>query len=148
MPGHEAPSLLFGATKVNKESDLVHKGLSRDRAKDTGMAMVLICLLIAYFGQRPRFALLAILLLVVNMVWPSLFHYPAKVWFGLAHLMGAVMSRVILTVLYFGLVTPLGLLRRVWGADPMQMKKWKKSTSSVFKTRDHTYQAQDIEQPY
>ena len=112
------------------------------------MAMVLICLLIAHIGHHERFVFVAIVLLVINMVWPSCFHYPSKLWFGLAHLMGAVMSRVLLTVLFFGLVTPLGLVRRIGGADPMQMKKWKKGNSSVFRTRDHTYSAQDIEQPY
>lgn len=124
------------------------KTITRDQAKDTGMAMVLICLLIAYFGERPRFAVLAIILLIVDMVWPPIFHYPAKVWFGLAHLMGAIMSRVLLTLLFFSLVTPLGLIRRLWGADPMQLKKWKKGNDSVFKTREHTYKAEDIEQPY
>jgi hypothetical protein len=62
--------------------------------------------------------------------------------------MGAIMSRVLLTMLFFGLVTPLGLLRRLGGADPMQMKKWKKGNDSVFRTRDHTYTAEDIEHPY
>lgn len=127
---------------------MAEKGTARDQAKDTGMAMVLICLLVAYFGNRPKFAAVAIVLLIIDMVWPPVFHYPAKIWFGLAHLMGAVMSRVLLTVLFFGLVTPLGLLRRLAGADPMQRKKWKKGTDSVFKTRDHTYSAHDIEQPY
>ncbi len=133
---------------MNKENGIIPKTVTRDQAKDTGMAMVLICLLIAYFGERPRFAVLAILLLIVDMVWPLIFHYPAKLWFGLAHLMGAIVSRILLTVLFFGLVTPLGLLRRLGGADPMQLKKWKKGNDSVFKTRDHTYTAEDIEQPY
>jgi len=133
---------------MNQEDGIIPKEITRDQAKDTGMAMVLICLLIAYFGQRPKFAALAIILLVIDMVWPPVFHYPAKVWFGLAHLMGAIMSRVLLTVLFFGLVTPLGLVRKLGGADPMQRKKWKKGNDSVFKTREHVYSAQDIEQPY
>jgi hypothetical protein len=122
--------------------------ISRDQAKDTGMAMALICLLIAYWGERPRLVILAILLLVVDMVWPPIFHYPAQAWFGLAHFMGAIVSRILLSVLFFGLVTPLGLVRRLGGADPMQRKKWKQGDDSVFRKRDHTYSARDIEQPY
>jgi len=110
--------------------------------------MVLICLLVAYFGQRPGFVPAAIILLIINMVWPSFFYYPSKIWFGLAHLMGAVMSRVLLAVVFFGLVTPLGLLRRLGGADAMRMKQWKSGNDSVFKIRDHTYGPEDIEHPY
>ena len=133
---------------MSKEDGIIPKEITRDQAKDTGMAMVLICLLIAYAGNRPKFAALAIIILVIDMIWPPVFHYPAKIWFALAHLMGAIMSRVLLTLLFFGLVTPLGLVRRLGGADPMQRKKWKKGNDSVFKTREHVYSAEDIEQPY
>jgi hypothetical protein len=133
---------------MSKISGLSDDKMNRDKSRDTGMAFVLICLLVAYLGQRPRFALYAIILLVIDMVWPSFFYYPSKLWFGIAHLMGAVMSRVLLTVMFFVLVAPLGLLRRLGGADAMQLKQWKKGTASVFKTRDHTYTGSDVEHPY
>ncbi len=121
---------------------------SRDQSKDTGMALVLICLFVAYFGEHPRFLLLAMLLLVADMVWPNLFFYPAKVWFGIAHLMGTIVSRVVLTVLFYGVVTPLGAVRRMGGSDLMRKNQWKKGKTSVFTTRDHRYGPEDIERPY
>ncbi|RJP68730.1 MAG: hypothetical protein C4532_12195 [Candidatus Abyssobacteria bacterium SURF_17] len=122
--------------------------MSREQAKDTGMALTLICLLLAYYLRNERFMALSAVLLVADMVWPKIFLYPARVWFGAAHLIGAVVSRVVLTVLFCALVTPVGFVRRMMGADPMQQKKWKKGTASVFKTRDHTYIPEDIETPY
>jgi len=119
-----------------------------NHSKDTGMAIVLICLLIALFGNDQRFIPLAAVLLIIDMVYPPAFYYPGKVWFGLVRLIGAIMPKIMLSVLFYALVTPVGLLRRLFGADPMQMKKWKKDTTSVFKDREHTCQAQDIEQPY
>lgn len=44
-------------------------------------------------------------------------------WMGVAFVMGNVMSRVLLTVIYYGLITPLGLARRLFGGDPLQLKK-------------------------
>ncbi len=120
----------------------------RDQAKDTGMALALLCILVGYFGKHPRFMFLAIALLVADMVWPNIFFYPAKVWFGAANLMGTVTSKIVLTVLFYGLVTPLGVVRRMGGSDPMQRNQWKKGNDSVFKTREHTYKPEDIEQPY
>ena len=133
---------------MNQDLNPVDKSTDRDRAKDTGMAMVLICLLAAYYRSDQRFLLAAIVVLVIDMVWPGLFYYPSKAWFGLAHLMGNVVSRIILTALFFGVVAPVGIVRTMFGADPMRRKRWKDGDGSVFETRDHTYEAKDIEQPY
>jgi hypothetical protein len=133
---------------MHHEQDSSHRGVSRDQAKDTGMALTLLCLLVAHFTDRPYFVPPAIALCLLTMMWPPLFHYPAKAWFGLANIMGAVMSRVLLALLFYGLVTPFGLIRRLGGYDPMQRKKWKTSRSSVFRTRNHAYRGQDIEAPY
>jgi hypothetical protein len=121
----------------------------QDQAKDTGMALVLICLVMAYLGSRQKGCiLLALFLLIIDMVRPEVFRYPAKIWFGLSRLVGAVMSKILLTVLFFGLVTPIGAFRRWNGSDPMQRNKWKKGGGSLFKTRDHTYKADDLKQVY
>jgi len=120
----------------------------RDQAKDTGMAMVLVCLLIAHFGEKHKFIAVAIVVLIVNMVWPGVYRQPARLWFRLAEIMGNIMSCVILTLLFFGLVTPVGIIRKWMGKDPMKRKQWKQGDSSVFRLRDHRYQDRDIENPY
>jgi hypothetical protein len=109
---------------------------------------VLICLLGGWFsGQRDWF-LAAIVLLVVNMVWPRIYTLVAKGWLGFSHLLGSVMSRVILTLVFFLVVTPLALLRRAFGHDPMRVRAWKAGTGSVFETRDHEYTPEEIERPF
>lgn len=131
---------------------------SADQAKDTGQAMVLLCLLLWAFSHgeklavlapwRGRLIVLAMVLLLINMTVPRVFKLIAPLWYGLAHVLGAVVSRVILTVLFFVLVTPVGLFRRLIGADAMQLKKWKAGNESVFRERNHQYTAGDIEHPY
>jgi hypothetical protein len=83
-----------------------------EQAKDTGMAMVLICLLLGYWGKFPKFLPVAIALLILTMAWPKAFTPLAGLWFGLSHLLGNVVSRVILTILFYLLVTPIGVIRR------------------------------------
>jgi len=58
------------------------------------------------------------------------------------------MSRVVLTLAFFLVLTPVALLRRALGHDPMRRKGWKAGSASVFETRDHTYTAEDIERPF
>ena len=126
----------------------IPKHITRDQAKDTGMAMVLICLLIGYLGHKQSFIGAAILLLLVDMTWPAVYKPVGKLWFGLSHVLGTVMSKVVLSILFFILVTPMGLARRLAGSDALQLKKWKKNHSSVFKVRNHTFTSNDIQHPY
>jgi hypothetical protein len=119
-----------------------------DQAKDTGMAMVLILLLIAYFWEVPSLLGWAILVLLAVMIWPPIFSPLARLWFGLSHLMGTVASKVLLTIVFLVITMPIGLLRRLLGFDSMRRKQWKKGTESVMIARDHRFVAGDLERPY
>ena len=121
---------------------------TRDQARDTGMAMVLICLLLAYWGQRPVFIPLAIILLLLTMTVPQVFRPAAVLWFGLSHIMGNLVSKVVLSIIFFGLVTPIGLIRRWAGKDSLQLRQWKKDRGSVFVTREGVIQPEDLNNPY
>jgi multisubunit Na+/H+ antiporter MnhG subunit len=128
--------------------EVIPKTITADQAKDTGMAMVLICLLIAFFGGKQFFYGLAILLILINMIWPKVFNPVAKIWLGFSHLLGSVMSRIILGIIFLVLVMPVGFVRRAIGKDPLQLNKWKKDHVSVFKIRAHEFTSEDIQHPY
>ena len=127
-------------------ADVFHS--TPDQARDTGLALVLLCLLLVYFGNRPQWVPPAIVLLVLCMVWPKAFRPLAGVWFGLSHLLGMVTSGILLTILFFALVTPVGLVRRLTGADVLQLKKWKKDDLSVFIERKGAINRERLEKPY
>ncbi len=44
-------------------------------------------------------------------------------WMGIAFVMGNIMSRVILTIIYYLLITPMGLVRRLFGNDALCLQK-------------------------
>lgn len=121
---------------------------TKDQAKDTGMAMVLICLILGYWGKFPKFLPVSLALLLITMVWANAFRPLATLWFGLSHILGNIVSRVILTVLFFLLVTPIGLIRRLMGADALKLKQWKQGDDSVFIVRQGVIQGKDLENPY
>lgn len=119
-----------------------------DRAKDTGMAFVLICLIGWLVTRRPPFVLAAVVLLVADMTWPALFVLPSKAWFGLSTLIGTVVSKVLISLVFFLLVTPVGLVRRLFGVDRLRLKQFRKGSASVFLAPDHTVTPQDIKYPF
>ena len=112
------------------------------------MAMVLVLLLLWVFRRGDGYVVAAMVVHVVNMVVPKVFTPVAVVWFWLSHLLGTIASRVILTVIFFAVVTPIGLWRRMIGADSLKLKAFKAGKGSVMKERNHTFIGQDLKQPY
>jgi hypothetical protein len=62
--------------------------------------------------------------------------------------LGTVISKIILAVLFYLMVLPVGLVRNLLGKDAMQTKSWKKANDSVFRTRNHRFSAKDLDHPY
>ena len=67
---------------------------------------------------------------------------------SMTRLIGLVVSKILLSVIFFFVVTPMGLIRRMLGKDSLQLNEWKKGDGSVMKERNHTFQAQDLEKPF
>lgn len=61
-------------------------------------------------------------LIVLGALVPPVLRPVYRVWMTLAFAMGWVMTRVILTVVLFGVVTPIGLVMRALGKDPLPKK--------------------------
>jgi hypothetical protein len=125
-----------------------HNQMSSEKCKDAGLALVLIGLICYQFWPLPLIMLLAITCLLVAMTCPLIFRPFAKLWFALSELLGTVVSKILLSVLFIALVLPVGLVRRAIGKDAMKLRSWKKNSDSVFRTRDHEFTAQDLEHPY
>lgn len=122
--------------------------LSKKQVSDSGMAAVLILLLIGYFTQNNIYYKIAIPALVLNMAAP-MFYYPfAVIWLGLTTLIGEVVSKVLLSVIYFIILLPVGMFRKLTGKDSLQLNTFKKDKSSAMVIRDYTFSSKDIEHPY
>lgn len=129
-------------------SNIFPKTISKKEATDTGMAMALICLLLGHFTKHDYYYVAAIPVLVIDMTFP-MFYYPfAIVWLGLTNLLGAVMSRVLISIVYIVILLPIGVIRRLTGKDSLNLKGFKKDTKSVMVVRDYEFTAKDITNPF
>jgi hypothetical protein len=59
------------------------------------------------------------LLVSPALVYPKSLFWIYKGWMMLGHILGWVNTRIILGLVFYGLVTPTGLVRRLLGKDPM-----------------------------
>jgi len=122
--------------------------ITKHQARDTGMAMVLLCLILGFLTGADWMFTLAIPLLVLTMIVPRVYYPVAVVWLGISHLVGTVASRVLLTAVFFAVVLPVGLVRRMLGKDSLQLREFGRGKGSVMKVRDHLYVPADIDKPY
>ena len=132
----------------DKKIGFIPGSITAKQSTDTGMAMVLICLLISFFSNSRIALSISIVLLILNMTVPIIYMPLAKIWIGFSIIVGNFVSMILLSIIFYVLVTPVGFIRKLFGADPMQLKKWKKNTNPVFRERNHLFQARDIEKPY
>lgn len=127
---------------------LLETPINRDRARDTGMAVTLIFLILGLYLKNDVHFKIATIALVVTMAVPIVFKPLAYVWFSLAHILGTIVSKVLLFIVFIIIVLPMAALRRLMGKDPMQLKNLSKTGGSAFTVRNHVYTSTDIEKPY
>ena len=68
---------------------------------------------------RPWALVLAALLIGPALVFPTSLKPIHKLWMKLGHALGWINTRIILGAIFFGVVTPMGLIRRVLRKDSM-----------------------------
>lgn len=61
-------------------------------------------------------------LVLFGLVFPRALVWPNKAWMALAEVLSFVSTRIILGVVFFGIVSPIGLVKRMFGWDPLNRR--------------------------
>ena len=78
--------------------------------------------------------LLASLLWMPALFIPSVLRPVYTTWMKIGHAIGWVNTRIILGVLFFVMILPMGLIMRLFGKDPMARKRDKSASSYRIKS--------------
>ena len=73
-------------------------------------------------GRTPYFVWPGGVLMAVGAIYPRALKYVYIAWMSLAFALGFVMAHVILTLFFFLVITPIGLLARLFGKDFLGLK--------------------------
>ena len=83
-------------------------------------------LLGAWWTYRGKFALVrpfflggGALLFLLGLAFPRILVWPNRLWMKLAEAMSFVMTHVILAIVFFLIVLPIGFVKRLTGWDPL-----------------------------
>ena len=102
-----------------------------------GTVLLLIGIALYLFGKPSfvYFAGMGLFLILLGIALPHLLRPINKVWMTLAIILGWFMSRVILSILFYLIITPIGFLLRLFGRDPLNLKV-DNSVSSYWEDRE------------
>jgi len=116
-----------------------------------GLTIGILLLVIAgflYWRQRPSFPYFAYIgggFALTGLVVPILLKPIYKAWMSFAVVMGFIMTRVILTIIYFGMFTPIALVAKLLGKDLLDERLNKNATTYWVKRPASTFDPKSAE---
>jgi hypothetical protein len=70
----------------------------------------------------PLYLGIAVVFLALALLWPKVLSPLNHLWTRLGLLMGKIVSPIVLGLLFFVVVTPVGVLMRLSGKDPLRLR--------------------------
>lgn len=114
--------------------------------KDTGLVFALIFLVLGFkYGEE--FLSLSVAILFLSIFVPSVLYPLAFVWLKIAELLSLVVPRVLLSVVFFAIIFPIGILRQFIKGDTLCISGWRKVRTN-FVDRRHVFSRQDLDATY
>jgi hypothetical protein len=106
------------------------------------MSILLALLLVVRHRAGLPLFLLGVLFVATAFVAPKALKHLHAVWTGVALLIGWVMTRVILTLVFFLVVTPIGLLQRLVRQSGVDLR-FRTGASSYWQPREKSFAPAD-----
>jgi len=118
--------------------------VTKKQSIEFGLVAILLLTFLAIYFKENYFVVAAFFLALITIVFPAILSPFAFLWFGLSKIMGVVSSRILLTIIFFLIVTPVGLVRRILKKNSLKTDMFKQSKDSVMLVRDHLYASEDL----
>jgi hypothetical protein len=112
------------------------------------MLVITVGMLVLYFVFREKvwgeyFLTVSLIMGLIGVFSNFLSEQVAWVWGKIAHVLGTFNSYVLLSIVFFTILTPVAFLYRLTRKDTLKLKAQKLGT--VYEERNHLYVAKDLE---
>lgn len=81
---------------------------------------------------------------VLCIAIPIVGEWIVKGWFKIAEILGAINGRILLSIVFFLILSPIAFLSRMGRKNPLSLKSENKE--SAFTERNHLYTPKDLDQ--
>ncbi len=114
------------------------------KAMETLAVLALVCLAAGLYFDVKALSAAALALLVIGLFLKRLSMRIAELWLRFAGVIGAFNSRVILTIIFYVVLTPLAFVYRLFHGDFMNLRRHDDPGKSYWSRRDHRYNPKDL----
>ncbi|MDU0459000.1 MAG: SxtJ family membrane protein [Geobacteraceae bacterium] len=123
------------------KQNLLH---TRVQSLETMAVLAAFFLILSIVTGRESFVWPALVLLATGLFLKPLAAKVTRGWLKVSEIIGAVANRIILTLLFVAVLTPIALLFRIFTRNPLNIRR-NHRTVSYFQERNHTFTAEDLE---
>lgn len=115
-----------------------------------GIAFLLLAVLLFITKKNsfPYFGTIGVLLIIIGLAVPGILKPFNKIWMSLSIILGWIMTRVILTILFYFAITPIGLLVKLFRKDFLDLKIDKSKNSYWQKREKKKFDPVDYERQF
>ena len=127
---------------------------TKKELRDFGLILgVVFGLMGTFFFWRGRFDhyylfVLSFFLLGFGLIYPFVLKPFHKIWMTIALIIGYVMTRVILCLLFYLIITPISLISRTFGAKFLDLNIEKAKNSYWIPRKQKSFSREDYEKQY
>jgi hypothetical protein len=121
----------------------LHSFLMKDKHLGTMLVFVLVLIILFLNYHNIKLLYAALIVGAIGLFVPALSRKIHDLWMKFAELLGLVMNKVILGIVFYLFLFPVALLSRLFRKNPFKAKK---ETSSYFSERNFTYTKKSLEQ--
>ncbi len=118
----------------------------KEKALQSILLVSLVLLIIYFYYQNLIFLIASLVLAILGVLSTRFRNFFHTQWMQLAHLLGRINGTILLTLIYFIVLTPIALLKRI--IEGNSKPKDNIENKSNFKTRNHQYEAKDLMNPW
>ena len=122
--------------------------ITRKQCAETGLVIALGAVFTGLLSDSDIWQYLSAGLILASLLIPLVFYPFAILWFGLSAILGSLTSGILLYLIFFFIVTPVGLIRKIAGKDRLKLKDFRKNDTSAFIIRNHLYEKEDLIHPF
>lgn len=115
-----------------------------------GIILVILSILALWRGKHilPYIPAAGVLFIILGFAIPKALLPFQKAWMAFSVILGFFMSRLILAILFYAVVTPIGLITRLFGMDILDQRMDRKKSSYWKKRQEETKEKSSYENQY
>lgn len=122
--------------------------ITKEKNYEFIIAFMAILALIWLVGQWDLLIWAVLIIGIIGLAWSKLLIIPAKGYFGFLKILGSINSRILLSIVFFVILTPIAYLKSIFSKEDALILKNSSLKKSFWKEINKKFKTEDITNPY